>query len=256
MPASDADGSVNPSNPNDQFPIDLSNVPWQDSGGLGGDWGIYAVFPNNNTGERAHWRGFFRPTQVVPAVNTSLRITGYGNDNTPTGSAGGFNNDHRTEQTSTGPFVGEIVNGATSTRLPHRHRAGQLRQPDHLADRQRGFLDRDPHRWRLRQCRRGLEQRHVIQPGRVGHGIEQLSAGRAASVIFDTASSTGTQNGSLYEPFRNFGAAYNSAPNGGQVLMVTGGYPQATAGNTGTFGSGQTKSVTLRAPVGAATIGN
>jgi hypothetical protein len=38
--------------------------------------------------------------------------------------------------------------------------------------------------------------------------------------------------------------------------MVTGGYPRTTAGNIGTWGSGQTKSITLRAPVGAVTIGH
>lgn len=258
VPASDPDGSVNPSAPNDQFPIDNSNVVWQDSGGLGGDWGIYALFPNNNTGERAHvGRGFLRPTQVVPVVNTTLRITGYGNDNTPTGTAGGNNNDHRTEQTSTGPFVGQFDNGDVN--VYHAYRTDT--EPANSGS---------PIIWRIGSvdfsigihtdggCAAsgaGSNKGTSFNQATLANALNTYPPGGGERYL-DTASATGTQSGTIFAPFRNFAAAYNSAPNGGQVIMVAGSYPAATAGNTGTFGSGLTKSVTLRAPVGSVTIGN
>lgn len=258
VPASDADGTPNPALPNDQFPVDNSNVLWQDSGGLGGDWGIYALFPNNNTGERAHvGRGFFRPSQVLPAINTTLRITGYGKDDTPAGSAGGRNNDNWTEQTATGPYVGEFDNGGGN--IYHAYRTDT--EPANSGS---------PIIWRLGSvdfsigihtdggCANdgdGSNKGTSFNQSALANALNNYPAGGGERYL-DTASSTGTQNGSLYEPFRNFGSAYNSAPNGGQVIMVAGGYPRTTAGNTGTWGSGQTKSVTLRAPVGAVTIGH
>ena len=257
VPASDANGSVNPAAPNDQFPIDNSNVLWQDSGGLGGDWGIYALFPNNNTGERAHvGRGFIRPTQVVPADNTSLRITGYGNDNTPAGSTGNNNNDHRTEQTSTGPYLGEFPNGAN---VYHAYRTDT--EPANSGS---------PIIWRTGSvdfsigihtdggCTNngvGSNKGTSFNLAALANALNNYPVGGGERYL-DTASATATQNGTIFEPFRNFAAAYNSAPNGGQVIVVSGTYAKATAGNTGTFGSGQTKSVTLRAPVGSVTIGN
>ena len=100
VPASDSDGTTNPSDPDDQFPMIASSQVWELIGDTGRDWGIFNIGPNNNTGERAHaGRGFFRITQVVPALNTTLRLTGYGNDDTPAGSTGGNNNDHRTGRT-------------------------------------------------------------------------------------------------------------------------------------------------------------
>ena len=257
VPASDADGSVNPAAPNDQFPIDNSNVLWQDSGGSGGDWGIYALFANNNTGERAHvGRGFIRPTQVVPAAATSLRITGYGNDNTPTGTTGGNNSDHRTEQTSTGPYLGEFDNGGGN--IFHAYRTDT--EPANSGS---------PMIWRLGSvdfsigihtdggCASGgagSNSGTSFNQSALATALNNYPAGGGERYL-DTASATGTQNGTLFEPFRNLAAAYNSAPNGGQVLMVAGSYAGATAGNTGTFGTAG-KSVTLRAPVGSVVIGN
>ena len=51
-------------------------------------------------------------SQYVPAADTStLRITGYGVDDTPPGSGGGRNSDNETEQTSTGPYRGQTDDG-------------------------------------------------------------------------------------------------------------------------------------------------
>ena len=72
----------------------------------------------------------------------------------------------------------------------------------------------------------------------------------------DTVSSTDAVTGSIFRPYRNFNSAYSGTPDGGTLVLVAGTHPQATAGNTGTWGSGQTKAITLRAPVGAVTIGN
>lgn len=257
VPASDADGSVNPAAPNDQFPIDSSNVLWQDSGGSGGDWGIYALFANNNTGERAHaGRGFIRPTRVVPAVGTSLRITGYGNDNTPVGTTGGFNNDHRTEQTSTGPYAGEFDNGGGNIFHAYRTDTEPANSGSPMIWRT-GGVDFSIGIHTDGGCASGgagSNSGTSFNQSALANALNAYPAGGGERYL-DTASATGTQNGTIFEPFRNFGAAYSSAPNGGQVLMVAGSYGKATAGNTGTFGTAG-KSITLRAPVGSVVIGN
>jgi len=72
----------------------------------------------------------------------------------------------------------------------------------------------------------------------------------------DTVSAIDSVTGSIFRPYRNFNASYAGTPNGGTLVLVRGTHPRTTAGNTGTWGSGQTKSITLRAPVGGVTIGN
>jgi V8-like Glu-specific endopeptidase len=254
---SDPDGTVNPALPNDMFPIDSSNVLWQDSGGWGGDWGIYALFPNSNTGERAHvGRGFFRPSQIVPVLNTSLRITGYGNDNTPAGATNGNNSRHRTEQTSTGPYFGQI-NGVGGN-IYHTYRTDT--EPANSGSPiilRLGAVDFSLGIHTDGGCAddgEGSNKGTSFNQANLANALNTYPPGGGERYL-DTASSTATQSGTIFQPFRNFAAAYNSAPDGGQVIMVAGGYPRTTTGNAGTFGSGQTKSVTLRAPVGAVTIG-
>jgi V8-like Glu-specific endopeptidase len=256
VPLSDPDGTVNPAAPNDQFPMINGSEVWELIGSTGRDWGVFNIGPNNNTGERAHvGRGFFRITQVVPAVNTTLRITGYGNDNTPAGTTGGFNNRHRTEQTSTGPFVGQTTSGAQVT---HSYRVDT--EPANSGS---------PLIYRLGSVDFAIG---IHTDGGCGDDGAGANAGTsfnqqnlattvntwpAATVRYlDTASATAEVTGSIFRPYRNFNAAYGGTPNGGTLILVAGAHPLTTAGNTGTWGSGQTKSITLRAPVGWVTIGN
>ena len=256
VPASDADGSTNPADPDDQFPMVGSSVAFELIGSTGRDWGVFDIGPNNNTGERAHvGRGFFRITQVVPAANTTLRVTGYGNDNTPMGTTGGFNNDHRTEQTSTGPFLAQDINGAQVT---HQYRVDS--EPANSGS---------PLIWRIGSVDFSIG---IHTDGGCADDGDGWNSGTsfnqqnlattvntwpAATVRYlDTASATADVTGSIFRPYRNFNAAYAGTPNGGTLVLGAGAHRMTTAGNTGTWGSGQTKSITLRAPVGAVTIGN
>lgn len=256
VPASDANGSVNPADPDDQFPMIGGSEVWELIGSTGRDWGICNIGPNSNTGERAHvGRGFIRITQSVPPDDTTLRITGYGNDDTPAGSSGSFNNDHRTEQTSTGPYQGETTSGAQVT---HSYRVDT--EPANSGS---------PILWRIGAVDFSIG---IHTDGGCSTGGAGANAGTsfnqpnlattvntwpAASVRYlDTASATAAVTGSIFRPYRNFDAAYTGTPNGGTLVLVAGSYPEVTVGNTGTFGSGQTKSITLRAPVGPVTIGN
>lgn len=256
VPLSDANGSVNPADPDDQFPMIGGSQVWELIGDSGRDWGIFNIGPNNNTGERAHvGRGFFRVTQLVPADGTTLRITGYGNDNTPLGTTGGNNNDHRTEQTSTGPFEGETTSGAQVT---HSYRVDT--EPANSGS---------PLIWRIGSVDYSIG---IHTDGGCASGGAGANAGTSfnqqnlattlnswpAGIVryLDTASSTVEVTGSIFRPYRNFNAAYSGTPNAGTLVLVAGAHPRTTLGNTGTWGSGQTKSITLRAPVGPVTIGN
>jgi len=256
VPLSDPDGSTNPSDPDDQFPMINSSVVFELIGSTGRDWGVFNIGPNNNTGENAHvGRGFIRITQAVPADGTTLRITGYGNDNTPAGTTGGNNSRHRTEQTSTGPFRGETTSGAQVT---HNYRVDT--EPANSGS---------PLIWRIGSVDFSIG---IHTDGGCGDDGAGENAGTsfnqqnlattvntwpAATVRYlDTVSAIASETGSIFRPYRNFNTAYSGTPNGGTLILVAGSHPRTTAGNTGTWGSGQTKSITLRAPVGGVTIGN
>lgn len=247
VPDSDPDGTTNPSDPDDQFPMVGGSQVWELIGSTGRDWGIFNINPNSNTGERAHaGRGFFRITQSVPADETTLRITGYGNDD-------GIN--YRTEQTSTGPFRGETTSGAQVT---HNYRVDT--EPANSGS---------PIIWRIGSVdfSIGIHTDGGCDTGGAGENAgtsfnqqnlaTTVNTWPAATVRYlDTASATASVTGSIFRPYRNFNAAYSGTPDGGTLVVVAGSYPVATAGNTGTFGVGETKSIVIRAPVGTVTIGN
>jgi V8-like Glu-specific endopeptidase len=107
VPASDASGNVVMAAPQDQFPINTSSFVWHYDGegqGIGKDYGILLVNANTGTGERPHvGRGFYRLSQSVPSAGTTIRITGFGADSGTT---------NFTNQTSTGPYVGQSSSGS------------------------------------------------------------------------------------------------------------------------------------------------
>lgn len=246
VPLSDSDGTPNPSDPDDQFPMVGGSQVWELIGETGRDWGIFNIGPNNNTGERAHvGRGFIRITQAVPTQNMTLRITGYGNDDGV---------DFRTEQTSTGPFVSETTDGA---QVWHSYRVDT--EPANSGS---------PLIWRLGSVDYSVgihTDGGCTEDGGANTGTSfnqqnlatTVNTWPAATVRYlDTVSAIASVTGSIFRPYRNFNASYSGTPNGGTLVLVAGSHPRGTAGNVGTWGSGQTKSITLRAPVGTVTIGN
>ena len=100
VPNSTAAGVVQAANANDQYFIAALT---QVNNNLGDDYTVMDVTPNANTGQLPieAYGVFFRMSRDIPASPT-IRITGYGDD------VGNLR--HRTEQTHTGPFVGESAN--------------------------------------------------------------------------------------------------------------------------------------------------
>ncbi len=107
VPASQANGTMVAAAPQDQFPINLNNVQWRFDGtgqGLGKDWCVFRVNANANSGLLPHqvYGLPFRITRELPVVNALTRVTGFGTDVGVT---------NQTNQTSTGPFAGEVAAG-------------------------------------------------------------------------------------------------------------------------------------------------
>ena len=116
VPLSTAGGNTVAANPIDQYPVDDASIASQDIG-IGDDWCVFEVGPNSTTGKiPVEENGiigvldfnFYRVTKDNLPVTG--RITGYGVD------AGTAN---QTEQTHTGPFVGETVTTATDVFLQY-----------------------------------------------------------------------------------------------------------------------------------------
>ena len=115
VPASDCDGTINLPDPQHQYAVDTTDPYWGGkykswSGGSGDDWAIFECFPNSNTGLLP---GTAQATAYRVSLDespTTVRVTGFGTDMDPAGCGTGdslYNADHLTQQTHSGPFVGE-----------------------------------------------------------------------------------------------------------------------------------------------------
>jgi hypothetical protein len=118
VPSSLCDGTVQFAHPDDQYAIDRGNEVWAASG-VGDDFAVFDTAPNSNTGLLAiHSQDdFFRMSRDT--APTTIRITGYGLDNTPVGCDNGRNEDSQTEQTNAGPFLNEVVQGPADVYLEY-----------------------------------------------------------------------------------------------------------------------------------------
>lgn len=114
VPASNGNGATNPSAPEDQYPINFSNLTFNHvCGGFGTDWAVFHLNPNPVNNDNPHVsHNWHRMTRETPPANNTIRITGFGTDNTPAGTTGGANAQNATSQTNTGPFVTEQNDGS------------------------------------------------------------------------------------------------------------------------------------------------
>jgi V8-like Glu-specific endopeptidase len=90
--------------PKDQYKVTLTSVVHRNQG-IGGDWAIFVVEPNSETGQRplaAQGGRFFQLSDSDQP--TQVRVTGYGIDQTPPGSTGRRNSQNKTLQTANGAF--------------------------------------------------------------------------------------------------------------------------------------------------------
>jgi V8-like Glu-specific endopeptidase len=99
VPASASNGTIRHPPPADQYPIGtVTGV----NGGIGNDWTVFDVPPHPTTGLTPvqAYGGFLRMSRDT--APSTVRVTGYGVD---TGTA------NQTQQTHTGPYIGETVSG-------------------------------------------------------------------------------------------------------------------------------------------------
>lgn len=264
VPASTSNG--NPVQPpaNDQYPVIANSVTFE-SDGIGEDWSIFRVGPNSNTNLRPHVaQGFFRMTTYVPPADATMRVTGYGLDNSPSGSGGNGaqccdeDNDNAcefdcnaqslTEQTSTGRF--DELSGTTleyevdttpaNSGSPVYRTATGITVGIHTA----GGCD-------------------SLFAGNENHGTwfgysllsNALQAQTGSSVIWvDTVNVSTLQFGHVLHPAKTVTLAVSIVPNGGRVRLLPGSYTKA-AGNVFTAGA-DGKAMTFDCPLGLAVIGN
>jgi hypothetical protein len=258
VPASDSDGSTNAADPDDQYPI-LNITAWQFAGStpsfnsIGSDWGAFRVGPNSNTGlmpEEAYGMPF-RLTREVPAEDTTLRITGFGSDSGTT---------NFTNQTSTGPFLEEIVNSSTDIELRYQ------------VDTEGGNSG-SPVIWNSLSLAIGIHTNAGCESDGGGsnagtsfeHNTLETWISEVAGALYGIPGGSVryvdinhplrvSESGTPYRPYSTFNLGASGVPSGGLITIVAGNYT-AAAGNTGTYGTGN-KAMLLVAPTGTVTIGN
>lgn len=266
VPASSASGVTVASAPEDQYPIDTSTRTAVNNG-AGNDYGIFGLLPNTTTGTRAHTRfGFFRMSRETPAASSTIRITGFGVDNTPAGpvvnccarDSGGncthasCNAQSRTLQTSTGGFVAES-GGASDITITYAVDTEPANSGSPVIWSTTGFAI-GIHTHGGCTADGGSNAGTSFENDGLENLVANFPGANCRYVDTVTYPNAPADNGTVFQPFHNFASAVSSVPSGGQVVMVTGTYGKATAGNTGTYGTGN-KAFTLLAPVGSVTIG-
>ncbi len=255
VPASLANGTPQWANADDQYPILLTNIYFRFDGeglGLGKDWSIFDVGPNSNTGLMAHQAyGFpFRMTREAPAALNTIRITGMGADNTPTGTTGGNNAQHFTNQTSTGPYVGESSSGAN---IWHEYQTDTT-----------GGNSGSPILWEANGLTIGIHTNGGCDTSGGGNSgtsfeVDQLETflstwvGTNARFVDVNHPLRVAESGTPYRPYSSVLLGITNVVSGGVVSIVQGNYT-AAAGNTFLAGTGN-KAMTLVAPCGTVTIG-
>lgn len=270
VPPSSANGNSEWADPEDQYPVISGSEAFQDNG-VGEDWAQFRVGANTETGLRAHIaQGFFRLTNTSPAIDTTLRVTGYGIDLRPAGT--GFQNSDPDccDPDGEGPLGCTYdCNSDSRTQQTHTGRLDDIDGYDieHEADTMPANSG-SPIIWESNGLAIGIHTAGGCDDFGSGYtnfgthfGHPTLSSWinnlRGDDAIYvDTARNINPPfaTGSVFNPYDSVGLGVVGVPNGGVVSIVEGSYP-ASAGNTFTVGA-DGKQMTLEAPVGAVTIGN
>jgi V8-like Glu-specific endopeptidase len=266
VPASSASGTPVASAPADQFPIDTTRRTSVDNGN-GDDYTVFALRPNTSTGSRAHLlHGFFRMSRETPLAGATIRITGFGVDNTPAGPVSNCcatdsngncthpncNAQSRTLQTSTGSYVAESGSGSD---IIHSYQTDT--EPANSGS---------PIIWNATGFTIGIHT----------HGGCTSSGGSNSGTSFENDGLTSlVQNfpglntryvdvavypnspveiGTVFQPYNTVTEAVATVVSGGRISIVEGSYTRV-AGNTMVMGA-DGKSFLVEAPVGTVTIGH
>lgn len=263
VPASLANGTSVAAAPEDQYPVDTTNAVWNYDGcgqGLGKDWAIFGLSPNATSGTDPHIRfGFWRVSDANPAASDTIRITGFGVDDQPTGTTGGRNAQNQTNQTHTGPYVDQItgnVAGDLILRYQADSRGGNSGSPIIWTTTNPDFTvgihtnagcggtDATP---------TGSNQGTSFEVNVLEAAIAAFPPGTNEEYV-DTINypldGGSLEFGSVYHPWNDIAEGVNGVFSGGTLVIVEGTYNIPATVNMGTDG----KSFTVLAPVGSVTI--
>ncbi len=254
VPASNADGTINAPPPQDQFPINGSNIVSLNAG-EGNDWAVFQVNRNATTGgvPPLQYGAYYRiKPQDQPAT---VRVTGYGVDgpapcfgesrqsgcNVPTPTPVPRNADNQTQQTATGAGQGrqglifyhdvDITGGDSGA--PVRFTDSPIAVAIHthgtsIADCTTG------HNGGTAFTNLGLANAVNAFPGTM---VRYVDAGYPAWT---------TEDGTVFRPFNLLAEGITSITSGGIVSVVAGHYNEPLTIDKGVF---------LEAPVGTVVIG-
>lgn len=240
VPASDADGSLNMPDPEDQYAVNafvFEAVPRPSDPTetvIGQDWMVFSVAPNTETGQVPGpiQGAFHRVTES--ASPTSFRVTGHGVDD---GTANG------TQQTHTGSNEGETVEDANWAYWQHRAdtRGGNSGSAIRLTDQ---LLAVGIHTHGGCTEDGGANAGTSFESNDLAAAIDDFFG--TAVVHLDSGHPFALGNGTPFRPHATFPAAVAAVPAGGSIRAVTGTY---------TVGAGvYSKAMTWVAPVGPVVI--
>jgi V8-like Glu-specific endopeptidase len=252
VPASDANGNTRPAAVNDQYPVNLTSVVFRFAGNNGStvnssgrDWTVFGVNRNSNTRRLPHEvYGFFRTTYRPLNQNDTLRVTGFGTDQTPTGPAGGRNAQNQTNQTSTGTFVSSGATNGNSWYTysvdtePANSGSPIIREVD-------GFTY-GIHNSGGCTATGGANRGSSFENLGVQQDIQRFNGGSNIWYVDRISPQPTIETGFIMEPFLTVQRAVADVPSGATVAIVANTYNGAVTIN---------KRMTLTAPVGTVVIG-
>ena len=242
VPASDDDGTINFSDPVDQYPINQPSINFT-NGGIGNDWAVFDCNPNSNTGllPVQAQQSFYRMSRDDNPGE--VRVTGYGSDSTPPGSGGGRNSDSNTQQTDSGPFLEEDIQGASDVVI------------EYIVDTAGGSSG-SPVIVNGTTLTIGIHTNAGCNPpdqGNHGTGFENDALESAIQTFpgsnvkyADKGHPVTLEDGTVLRPYNTVTEAVNAVSSGGIVSIVTSFYNETMT---------ISKAMTLEAPVGMVTIG-
>ncbi len=242
VPSSECNGQINHPDPADQYPVDQSSIIFSDDG-RGDDWAVFDCFPSSETGllPVQAQMAFYRMSRDDSP--TTLRVTGYGRDNVPVGCTGDRNADSQTEQTDSGPYLGENFQGDSIVWIEHQvdTDGGNSGSPLIVEGTTTAI---------------GIHTNggcSVSDGSNAGTSFENDDLENAvqtfpgANMMYvDGGHPTNMEDGTVFRPYKTVGAAVLNASGGERISIVTGSYNETLTVD---------KDVILEAPVGVVTIG-
>jgi V8-like Glu-specific endopeptidase len=274
----------------DQYPVVPATLMFEDNG-RGQDWMVVGLNPNS-AGRQAHLvQGFFYMTKLTPNAGTTLRVTGFGLDNTPEGPGialcfNGPNNGNPCAKIADcpggsclDPDCCDPDGDGTEFSCQYNCSAAAYTQQTStgpMDDLEGDLIEHDvdtmpgnsggPIIWDGTEYTFGVHTHggcDSFWDGYDNHGTHLHRGGLEAAlqnflgpntIYVDWADVGLPSNGSVYEPLHSVANAVGVVAHGGTIALVPGSYPRA-AGNTFTAGA-DGKAMTFRAPAGLAVIGN